>query len=70
MNIRDKFISDNFNRCNDPSNKLTTSESKIIQQLSKRINLSQKEFNQLAQIADTSERRGMEERTFSTFKCK
>lgn len=70
MNIRDKIIEDNFKRCNNPNNKLTLSEQKVIANLFNKTQLDLREFNQLAQIADTSERRGMKERSFSTFKCK
>jgi hypothetical protein len=70
MNLRDKFIQDNFKRCNDPINKLTPSESTAVKLLSRKSELNQKEFNRLAEIATSSERRGMQERTFSAFKCK
>jgi hypothetical protein len=69
MNIRDKIIADNFSRCNNPMNKLLPSEQKVIADLRTKSELNLKEFNRLAEIATTSEHRGMKERTFAVLKC-
>ena len=69
VNIRKKIIADNFIRCNNPNNKLIPSEQKVIARLTKKTELNSKEFNQLAVIAVTCEKRGMKQRTFSTFEC-